>query len=63
MTKKKDLNPSTAQVNANDARIDRLKEQLELGVCGQPLSDRMGFMNDVVVENQHDPLGAPVGSA
>jgi hypothetical protein len=27
MTKKKDLNPSTAQVNANDARIDRLKEQ------------------------------------
>jgi len=28
MAKKKDLNPSTAKVNADDARIDALKEQL-----------------------------------
>ena len=42
-------------LNSVDPRVvDRLEEQLELRVLGQPLCDALCLVNDVVVQDQLD---------
>ena len=47
--------------------VGGLEEQFELGILSQPASqpgrDAFGFVNDVVVQNEHDTLGAAIVSA
>ena len=42
--------------------IDGLKEQLELGVVGEPALCDVAFMNHEVVDDEHDASGAAISA-
>lgn len=43
--------------------VDGLEQQFELGILSQPARDEFGFVNDVVVQNQHDTSSSAIVSA
>ena len=42
--------------------IDGLKEQLELGVVGEPAPSDVAFMNHEIVDNEHDASRAAISA-